>query len=118
MLTDQDPKEFAYSIIFTKKEFDEIEQRVEKFLKEVKVDENDYISFSEVCWKLMGQQSQYGSYYIDGIANHPRLGYGLEFVNGNEDYHNIKINKSDLKTFIKRYEKYKKGITSGRIYGL
>jgi hypothetical protein len=75
-----------------------------------------FSNFGDFCRSKLGQQSQYGSRYIDGrLDGYPALGEGLRFNNGvgydglmraadATDYHSIRIHRDDMDEFERRYK--------------
>jgi hypothetical protein len=110
-------KDYDYTVVLGEEEIESADQEIENFLKDHKV-EGGFIDFSEVCWCLMDKQTQYGFFYISGVAGSPALGTGLRFKGDEENYNSMKIYKGDINLFMKRYLRYRKGITSGKTYGL
>lgn len=74
--------------------------------QEIEVLEHPYVSFSNVATRLLDQQSQYASYYVDGRHGSPNLGKGLRFKGNPSDYHSLSIHKDDVMVFVKRVMKY------------
>jgi hypothetical protein len=116
LFTDQEPKDFTHTVILSKKEIEDIDKRVDDFFEKVEIGSGEFVSFPEVCWNLLDKQSQYGSYYVTGLCDRPNLGNGLRFLNRDKDYHDIRIHSEDIGRFLKRYERYKKGVISGKVY--
>jgi len=70
--------------------------------------ENVYIDFGDICRNKVGITSQYGAYFIDGLANHSRLCDDLRVVNPNDwSYHTWKIHKDDAPIFVDRVKKWR-----------
>lgn len=82
-----------------------------------------YSPFGDFCRGRLGQQSQYGSRYIDGrLEGYPALGEGLRFSNGigyngemqeadPRDYHTVRIYRDDMDEFERRYKEHVKFVT-------
>jgi len=63
-----------------------------------------FVRFGDVAHRLLNQQSQYASRYIDGkIDGYPNLGFGLRFYGESDNYHDVRIHKDDIEEFIRRY---------------
>jgi len=70
-------------------------------------DENGFVSFGDVSRGELQKQSQYGSRYVDGMAEeYPSLGDGLRFEGTPDDYHSLRIHKEDIAEFVRRYREY------------
>jgi len=68
-------------------------------------EDKDYISLGDVCRGQLGQQCQYCSRYADinWHSEYIYCGAGLRItLNKNKDYHQYKIHKDDVVTFVNR----------------
>jgi hypothetical protein len=67
--------------------------------------EFDFIKIAEVSRRL-GMQTQYLSYYLDGIAGKPNLSEGLDIKRPDTgNYHTYEICRRDVQELIKRVKK-------------
>ena len=72
-------------------------------------DKDGYVNFGEVARRLLNQQSQYASRYMDGaLDEYPNLGHGLRFQGEPLDYHSLKIHKDDIEQFVSGVREHKK----------
>ncbi len=74
-------------------------------LADVRVNYEDvitWIGFGTIARNRLSQQSQYASRMIDGRHGSPNLGDGLRFRGDPADYHDIKIHRDDIETFVGR----------------
>jgi hypothetical protein len=73
-------------------------------------DEKDCISMADVA-KQIGLQSQYVSYYLEGVGDKPNLGQelGIRYIpDAGGGYHGIKIHKDDVERFVERVRELRK----------
>lgn len=74
------------------------------------VDENDFVSFSDVSSKILDGTAQQISRYADGRLEedgYPNLAEDLRFSGKMDMYHFLRIHKDDVETFVERVEKYR-----------
>lgn len=87
----------------------------EKYLGKYEVDSEGYVYLGDIARGLLGMQAQYASRYLDGALpelGYPNFGESLKlkdvFKNGKPsgNYHDYKIHKDDIETFIQRVKKH------------
>ena len=68
--------------------------------------ETDYVLVGDICRNRMGQQCQYGARYLDPLCapDGQYVGSGLRIIGACSDYHQMRIHKDDVETFIQRWE--------------
>lgn len=54
---------------------------------------------------LVGRQTQYVSYFIEGIAGRPALGRGLRFKIDDGNHHATRIHQDDVDEFVRRIKR-------------
>jgi hypothetical protein len=75
------------------------------------VDKAWFVNLWDVARKILNQQSQYASRYVDWkIEWYPNLGEWLKFTWNSSDYHSLKIHKDDIIEFVNRVKSYNKNI--------
>lgn len=66
------------------------------------VDDEGMVSFGDMARGVLHQQCQYASYYVEGIANRPRLADDLRIEGDPANYHSLRIHRDDVVTFVER----------------
>ena len=93
----------------------ESSNKQEKYLGKYEIDNEGFVYLGDIARGLLGMQCQYASRYLDGAfpaLEYPNFGESLKLKNVFRDskptgsYHDYKIHKDDIETFVKRVKEY------------
>lgn len=74
------------------------------------IEDDQYIDFGDFSRSELGIQCQYGSYFVNGLAGHPRLCDDLRILNRDSaNYHSMKIHRDDAPILKERVNAWRGG---------
>ncbi|MEA2097935.1 MAG: hypothetical protein U9P70_02575 [Patescibacteria group bacterium] len=90
------------------------ENTIEIMGESFEVDEDGFVSFSDVASKILNGTTQQISRYADGRledGGYPNLAEDLRFSGKMDMYHSLRMHKDDVEEFVKRVEEYREKIS-------
>lgn len=73
-----------------------------KAIANLVADADGMVDFGDMARGVLNQQCQYASYYVEGIADRPRLADDLRITGDAANYHSLRIHQDDVVTFVER----------------
>jgi hypothetical protein len=67
----------------------------------------DFVSFADHMFRAGLGQAWFPHHHVGGQMDSPDLSQGLRFKGEPSDYHDLKIHRDDVETFIKRVKAYR-----------